>query len=106
MADALQSVLSMTVNSNHAAGAETHMEELDLIVLNMDLQADEERAKSLLRKLHGVEAARIIQEGVWIRYNPAQLKKEKVLKVLQEAGFKASLFQDSLSGETGDVSQA
>ncbi len=78
-----------------------HLEELDLSVPDLDIQADEEKAGAVLNKLHGVSAVRILEHGIWLSYHPAQITKEAVLTALAQAGFHATTFQDSASGETG-----
>ena len=92
---------SLSTGSDHAS-----LQELDLIILNMEGQADEQKVQQILQKARGIDAARLIQEGVWIRYNPELTTKEKLCGLLTDAGYPTTLFQDSLSGETGDVSQA
>lgn len=82
------------------------LEELDLVINGMEDPADETRVQSLLSRMHGVQAARIIPEGAWIRYEPEHVTKEKICQALTQAGFEAQLFQDSLSGEAVNVSQA
>lgn len=88
-----------------SSSAETHAEELDLVIQGMQGQADEERLGKVLHQIGGVQAARIIPEGAWLRYEPARVTKEAVCDAVRKAGFKVTLFQDSLSNETHNVSQ-
>lgn len=81
------------------------LEELDLVLSTMQTPEDEKRVEQVLKGLPGVQAARIIPEGAWIRYEPNRVTKEKVAQKLDEAGFPSAFFQDSLSGVTTEVSQ-
>lgn len=82
-----------------------HAEELDLVIRGMQGQADEERLRQVLAKIPGVQTARIIPEGAWIRYEASHVSKESIRDTVQQAGFKTTLFQDSLSNKTHNVSQ-
>lgn len=82
------------------------LEELDLVLATMQTPEDEKRVQHVLEGIPGVQAARIIPEGAWIRYDPKKVTKEKVSRTLDEAGYTPQFFQDSLSGQTAEVSQA
>ena len=82
------------------------LEELDLVLSTMQGPEDEKRVQQALQDIPGVQAARIVSEGAWIRYDPKRVTKEKVCRTLDEAGYTPQFFQDSLSGETAEVSQA
>lgn len=84
---------------------EPQLEELDLILESMDTPDDEKKVQQVLKGIPGIQAATIIPEGAWIRYEPKKVTKEKVAQKLAAAGFESVTFQDSLSGQTGDVSQ-
>lgn len=81
------------------------LEELDLVLATMQTSDDEKHVQQVLKGIPGVQAARIIPEGAWIRYESNRVTKEKVCRVLDEAGFTPQFFQDSLSGQTAEVSQ-
>ncbi len=81
------------------------LQELDLVVSDLQSPADEKRLQKALERMPGVQAARIIPEGVWIRYDADSVSKDKLCQSLRAAGFKPQMFQDSLSGETTEVSQ-
>ena len=80
-------------------------QELDLMIHDMDTSADEEKVKKLLEGLPGIRAARIVQGGVWLRYNAHGITKEKIVDALHRAGYRAAVFQDSKSGAIGKSSQ-
>lgn len=79
--------------------------ELDLMIHNMDTAAQEAQVQKVLAGLPGVRAARIVQGGVWLRYNASSISKEQICAELHKAGFRAGVFQDSKSGATGKSSQ-
>jgi hypothetical protein len=79
-------------------------EELDLMIHNMTTPADEEAVQKLLAGLPGVNNARIVQGGVWLRYS-AGITKEQIVAMLHQAGYRAGVFQDSKSGHLGKSSQ-
>lgn len=81
------------------------LEELDLVLTTMQTQEDEKKVQQALEGIPGVQAARIIPEGAWIRYEAKRVTKEKVCRALEEAGFSPQFFQDSLTGQTAEVSQ-
>jgi copper chaperone CopZ len=81
------------------------LQELDLVVFDLQSQTDEERIQKALKRIPGVQAARIIPEGVWIRYEAKRVTKDKIFRSLLDAGFSPRFFQDSLTGQTAEVSQ-
>jgi hypothetical protein len=81
-----------------------HLEELDLVVHNMDTEAAERSVEQLLKFMPGIDAARIMGEGVWLRYDAATITKETICQSLHQSGFRAGVFQDSFSGKTGRAS--
>jgi hypothetical protein len=87
-------------NSTHGV-----FEELDLMIHNMHSSAQETEVQKLLGGLPGIRAARIVQGGVWLRYNSSSITKEQINGVLHKAGFRSGVFQDSKSGHTGKSSQ-
>ncbi|HSI62621.1 MAG TPA: hypothetical protein VLE43_05865 [Candidatus Saccharimonadia bacterium] len=78
--------------------------ELDVAIANMEMEEHEERASEVVRKIPGVEAARLIPGGIWMRYRPKDTDRKQIVQALVDEGFEATLFQDSASGETGHVS--
>jgi hypothetical protein len=80
-------------------------EELDLMIHNMDTPAQEVEVRELLRGLPGVRSATLVQGGVLLKYNATSMNKERICAALQQAGYRAAVFQDSKSGETGRSSQ-
>jgi hypothetical protein len=79
--------------------------ELDLMIHDMDTGADETAVQKALGGMPGIRAARIVQGGVWLRYNTHGITKEQIVQELHKAGFRAGVFQDSKSGDTGVSSQ-
>jgi hypothetical protein len=78
--------------------------ELDLAIANMDTEILEQRASEVVRGIPGVEAARLIPGGIWMRYRPGDVDEKGILGALHDEGFRATLFQDSATGKTGKVS--
>jgi hypothetical protein len=78
--------------------------ELDVAIANMGTEAAEERAGEVVRRIPGVEAARLIPGGIWMRYRPANVDEKRIMRTLSDEGFRATLFQDSATGKTGHVS--
>ena len=79
--------------------------ELDLVIHDMDRPAHETTVQKILGGLPGIRAARIVQGGVWLRYNAPSISKEQICAALHKAGFRAGVFQDSKSGATGKSSR-
>lgn len=86
---------------SHSAPAE----ELDLMVPDMDSAETEMSVQKVLQKLPAIQAVRIIERGVWIRYNPLGITPDEICTEIRRSGFRASIFQDSKSGRTGVSSQ-
>lgn len=82
----------------------TGLQELDLVVHNMDSAVAEESVRQILKAMRGIESARIVDEGIWLRYDPSSITKEEICASLHQSGFRAGVFQDSLSGKTGTAS--
>ena len=81
-----------------------HIEaELDLAIYNMDSEAAETQARSILANLPGVLAARLHELGALIKYRPQRITKDTICANLAKAGLHATVFQDSASGVTGTV---
>lgn len=82
---------------------ESALEELDIAVHDLDGQEREEEAKAALRSLAGVDAVRIIERGIWLRYRATTVSSAQIVAALRQAGFDATVFQDSATGETTPV---
>ncbi len=78
--------------------------ELDLVIHNMESESEERAVETLLRGTPGIRTARIMKEGVWLRYESDTITKEEICQMLHKGGFRAGVFQDSLSGKTGKAS--
>jgi hypothetical protein len=90
-------------NSSHSHAAPA--EELDLMVPDMDSAETETSVQGVLRKLPAIQAVRIIQRGIWIRYNPLGISPDEICIAIRQSGFRARIFQDSKTGRTGVSSQ-
>lgn len=82
----------------------TALDELDLAIPNLESLADEIRAGEILKGIYGIESVRFIERGAWISYRSADITHEQICDILHRAGFRASTFQDSKSGQTGQSS--
>jgi hypothetical protein len=78
--------------------------ELDLAIADMVTQEQRVRASSILHDLPGVLAVRIQERGAWLSYRPTAISKEQICEALHRVGFRASTFQDSITGKTGSAS--
>jgi hypothetical protein len=79
------------------------IEELDLAIANLDFAQQEKDLQRLLEQQPGVLAVRIQEQGALIQYNPVGTSKDRLVDTLRQAGFRATVFQDSASGQTGTV---
>lgn len=91
--------------SNPARPAAEHVEELDLMIPDMDAGRTEEQVKAVLEKLPGIRSVRLIERGALIRYNPNGIGPGEICTAIRRSGFRASTFQDSMTGRTGVSSQ-
>jgi len=82
-----------------------HPEELDLAIPDMDSPTAELAVKGSLEKLPGVIAVRLLERGAFARYNPDVITKDQICMAIRQAGYRASVFQDSKTGQTGLSSQ-
>jgi hypothetical protein len=80
-------------------------EELDLAIPDMDSAKAESDVKASLEQLPGMITARLIERGAFARYNPNVITKDQICIAVRQAGYRASIFQDSKSGKTGRSSQ-
>lgn len=79
------------------------LEELDLAIANLDFPEQERQLRTLLEKLPGIRSVRIQEQGALIQYNPVGTGKDQILAALRQSGFRTTVFQDSVTGETGKV---
>lgn len=82
-----------------------HPEELDLAIPDMDTETAELDVKASLERLPGVIMVRLVGRGAFARYNPNVINKDQICIAVRQAGYRASIFQDSKSGQTGLSSQ-
>lgn len=88
-------------NDHTSAESATPAEELDLMIPDMDYEGAAEEVKAALEALPGIRAVRLVEGGALIRYNPVGIGPEEIRTVIRQAGYRASTFQDSLTGKTG-----
>lgn len=81
------------------------LEELDLSIPDMDSPVTENAVKNALQNLPGVSFVRLIERGAFVRYQPNGISVDEICTSIRNAGFRASVFQDSKSGRTGLSSQ-
>lgn len=77
------------------------LEELDIAIPDMLTETDEVKAGQALRQLPGVGTVRMVQRGAWIAYRAESINKDEICNALRQVGYRASVFQDSKSGQTG-----
>ena len=82
-----------------------HTEELDLAIPDMDSETAEFAVKASLAQLPGIITLRILERGAFARYNPNAINKDQICAAVRQAGYRASVFQDSKTGQTGKSSQ-
>jgi len=82
-----------------------HAEELDLAIPDMDSETAELAVKASLEQLPGIVSVRLLERGAFVRYNANVITKDQICIAVRQAGYRASIFQDSKSGQTGLSSQ-
>lgn len=82
-----------------------HPEELDLAIPDMDSATAELAVKASLEQLPGIITVRLLERGAFARYNPNIINKDQICTAVRQAGYRASVFQDSKTGQTGLSSQ-
>jgi hypothetical protein len=83
----------------------THsLEELDLMIPELHSAEEETAAGHAIRVLPGIDSVRFVQGGAVVSYRADSISKEEICSTLRQAGFRASTFQDSFSGKTGQSS--
>lgn len=75
------------------------------MIPDMDTEGTEEQVKAVLEQLPGIRAVRLVQRGAWVRYNAKGISPDEICTAIRQSGFRASVFQDSLTGRTGVSSQ-
>ena len=83
---------------------ESSLEELDVAIPDMLTESDEIKAGAALRQLHGVAGVRMVQRGALVSYRASSISKDEICHALRQAGYRASVFQDSKTGQTGEFS--
>ncbi len=82
-----------------------HPEELALAIPDMDSKTAELAVKASLEQLPGIVSVRLMERGAFARYNANVITKDQICIAVRQAGYRASIFQDSKSGQTGLSSQ-
>ena len=54
-----------------------------------------------LEQLPGIIAVRLMERGAFARYNPNVISQDQICIAVRQAGYRASIFQDSKTGRTG-----
>jgi hypothetical protein len=81
------------------------VEELDLAIPDMDSEVAETQVAKLLKDTPGIVQVRLMERGAFVRYRQGVIDHKQICTLIRNAGFRASTFQDSESGETGVSSQ-
>jgi len=82
-----------------------HVEELDLTIPDMDAEAARMVVKASLKPLPGIIGVMFVGRGAFIRYNPNTINEDQICAAVLQAGYRASVLQDSKTGQTGQSSQ-
>ena len=77
------------------------LEELDIAIPDMLTESDEMKAGNALRQLRGVAGVRMVQRGALVAYRADSITKDEICHTLRQEGYRASVFQDSKTGQTG-----
>jgi len=80
-------------------------EELDLAIPDMDSPGASNQVAALLKDIPGILQIRLVKRGAFIRYQPSVIDHARICALIRQAGFRASTFQDSETGDTGVSSQ-
>ena len=81
-----------------------HPEELDLAIPDMDSPTAENAVKQSLEQLPGIISVRLMERGAFARYKPNVISQDEICTAVRQAGYRASIFQDS-TGRIGLSSQ-
>jgi copper chaperone CopZ len=82
-----------------------HAEELDLAIPDMDSETAELAVKASLRNLPGIIRVLLVGRGAFASYDPNAINKDQICAAVRQAGYRASVFQDSKTEQTGRSSQ-
>jgi copper chaperone CopZ len=82
-----------------------HAEELDLAIPDMDSETAELAVKTSLQNLPGIIRVLLVGRGAFAHYDPNAINKDQICSAIRQAGYRASVFQDSKTGQTGLSSQ-
>ncbi len=83
---------------------EQMLEELDIAIPDLLTESDEIRAAQTLKHLPGVAGVRMVQRGALVSYRAGSVTKDEICHALRELGYRASVFQDSKTGQIGHTS--
>jgi copper chaperone CopZ len=75
-------------------------EDLDLAIPDMALTV-----KASLQNLPGIISVLVAGRGAFVRYNPRAINRDQICAAIRQVGYRASVFQDSKTGQTGQSSQ-
>ena len=81
----------------------TSSHELDLAIPDMDSAEAEERVRSVLADLPGIQTVRLIERGAYIRHR-SSVTPSQICEAVRKSGYRASIFQDD-AGHVGRSSQ-
>ena len=103
----LDSPAKMTRGANHRKmkTKTIHAEEVDLAIPDMDSETAEMAVKVSLRNLPGIIRVLLVGRGAFASYDPTAITKDQICAAVRQAGYRASVFQDSKTGQTGRSSQ-
>jgi hypothetical protein len=77
-----------------------HAEELDLAISDRELAV-----KTSPQNLPGIISVLPVGRGAFVRYNPNTIDREQICSTIRQAGYRASVFQEAKTGQTGVSSQ-
>ena len=67
--------------------------EIELAINDLDTQAEEARIRDVLKGLIGIHAARLLQGGVHISYNPLGITAEEIIDAVRRCGLTVDTWQ-------------
>ena len=77
--------------------------ELDLAIPDMDSAEAEERIRTVLADLPGIQTVRLIERGAYIRHR-SSVTPGQICEAVRKSGYRASIFQDE-AGQAGRFSR-
>ena len=81
----------------------TSSHERDLAIPDMDSAEAEERIRTVLADLPGIQTVRLIERGAYIRHR-SSVTPGQICEAVRKSGYGASIFQDD-AGHVGRSSQ-